>query len=171
GHLNNVDYGADELLIGNSSSLLDFEMYSDNFNATLTLFPEGSALPIYVGAHINNMDLRYQNLYAIIRDANIIINNMVESTTQEDRNVLGTAYAMRGVVYFTLLREYCEPFQSNDQLGLPLVTEFDMEERPLRSNYGATAKQIESDLKTAIDLKVDDEIFRFTEDATKAYLT
>src|SRR5690606_28982595 len=170
GHLNNVDYGTDELLIGNSSSVLDFEMYSDNFNATLTFLPEGGGLPIFVGSHINNMQLRYQNLYAIIRDANIIIDNMAESESREDRNVLGTAYAMRGVTYFTLLREYCEPFNSNDQLGLPLVVNFDMEERPLRSSYGATAAQIESDLKKAVELKVDDEIFRLTENATKAYL-
>src|SRR5690606_13433057 len=104
GHLNNVDYGSDELLIGNSSSVLDFEMFSDNFNATLTIFPAGRSLPIYVGSEINDMKTRYQNLYAIIRDANIIINNMAESGSQKDRNVLGTAYAMRGITYFTLLR-------------------------------------------------------------------
>src|SRR5690606_3241462 len=145
------------------------ELFSDNFNATLTT-PAASTLPIYIGSRINSLHARYEKLYAVIRDANIIINNMAEGGTEEERSVLGTAYAMRGISYYLLLRDYCEPFQSNDQLGVPLVTQFDMEERPLRSNYGVISNQVESDLKKSLELKVTDEIYRFTEDVTKAYL-
>src|SRR5690606_14554420 len=114
---------------------------------------------------------RYANLYAYVRDANIILNNMPESDSEEGRKVLGTAYAMRAISNFNLLRDFCEPYLSDDQLGLPLVKDFDMEERPLRSTYRQTVSLIESDLKKAIAMGVNDDIFRLKEDVAKFYLT
>src|SRR5690606_29505355 len=74
-HINSIDYGMSEALIGNSSDVFDFELFSDNFNATLTL-PGGGTLPIYIGSRIGSLHTKYERLYAVIRDANIIINNM-----------------------------------------------------------------------------------------------
>ncbi len=109
-------------------------------------------------------------MYAAIRDCNIIIGNLKTETNTEDKNVLGTAYAIRAISYFSLLRDYCEPFQRNDQLGLALVTEFNMEEKPLRSTYQEAVNLIEQDLKKAISFQVKDNLFRFTEDVSRAYL-
>lgn len=168
-HLNAVDYGEDQPLLENSGELLGMETITDNFAVALTQ-PVGATLPRFVGSLLNNKQSRYERLYAVIRDANIIINNMKDVVGHEDRNVMGTAYALRAIAYYHLLREYCEPYQSDSQLGVPIVRDFDMEERPLRATYGQTIAVIESDFKSALSYKVSDEIYRYTEDVTKAYM-
>lgn len=39
--LNDIDYGTDRIIIGNSRSVLDYESYADNLDASLTIYPEG----------------------------------------------------------------------------------------------------------------------------------
>ena len=168
--LNEIDYGLDETTVGNITTMAGFEYYADNLDANLTIYPGGNSIPIYVGSQLNNQQTRYAQIYARIRDCNIIIGNLKTDTNPEDKKVLGTAYAIRGISYYNLLREYAEPFQRNDQLGLPLVMEFNMEEKPLRSTYAETVNLIEQDLKKAITYQVDDQLFRFTEDVAHAYL-
>mgnify|MGYP000405274516 FL=1 len=93
----------------------------------------GNLLPLYAGSNINNKDIIYRDLYATIRDCNIVIGYINEDGTTLSRDVLGTAYALRGACYFRLLREFCEPCHNNlDGLGVPIVTEFDMEAKPVR---------------------------------------
>lgn len=170
--LQEIDYGnSGEPVIGNSNDMLDIEAYSDNLDGNLTIYPGGNNLPVYVGAALNSKQTRYANLYARIRDCNIVIDNLKSEDLEENRNILGTAYAIRGVSYYALLREFCEPYQRNDQLGLPLVTRFDMEEQPLRSTYLQTVNQIEQDLNKSISFHVKDELYRFTEEVSHAYLS
>lgn len=169
--LNEIDYAhLSEPLLGNISNMTDIEYFSDNLDANLNIFPGGSNLPVYIGKKLNAQQTRYSNLYQRIRDCNIIIDNLKTEDNEESKNVLGTAYAIRGVAYFLLLREFCEPYQRDDQLGVPLVTHFDMEEKPLRSTYGQTVHQIEQDLNKSISFHVSDKLFRFTEDVSRAYL-
>jgi len=168
--LNEIDYASDDVMIGNASTIMEFECYTDNLDANLTSYPAGNTMPIYAGTRINNQQSRYEKLYQRIRDCNIIINNFNTQVTEEDKSVLGTAYAMRAVAYYHLLREFCEPFESVSQPGLPLVIEFDMESRPLRSNYGQTMEFIERDFVKAIGFNVKADIYRYTVDVTKAYL-
>lgn len=168
-HLNSVDYGEDHPLLENANELLNMEVITDNFSVPLTL-SSGTVLPKYVGSLLNNKQTRYERLYEVIRDANIIINNMKEVIGSEDKNVMGTAYAVRAIAYYHLLREYCEPYETDGQLGLPIVQEFDMEERPMRSTYGQTKAFILADFEKALSYKVSDEIYRYTEDVTQAYL-
>ena len=127
-------------------------------------------MPKYIGSILNNKQSRYERLYEVVRDANIIINNMPSTTSVEERNVMGTAYALRAIAYYQLLREYCEPFENEDQLGLSIIRDFDMEERPIRSSYGLTMRYIEDDFNKALSYNVDQEIYRFTHDVIKAYL-
>lgn len=169
--LNQIDYGnAMEPVIGNISAVANLEYFADNLDANLTIFPGGNNSSVYVGARLNEQQSRYSLLYASIRDCNIIIDNLKTEENEESKTVLGTAYAMRGISYYLLLREFCEPYQRDDQLGLQLVNTFDMEEKPLRSTYGQTINQIEQDLNKSISYHVKDELFRFTEDVTRAYL-
>ncbi len=167
-HLNNLDYGMTSPLLDNSSDLIDIESITDNFALSLTT-PAGTVLPKYVGSLINLKQSRYERLYSVIRDANIIINNMLSVSSPEERSVMGTAYAMRAIAYYQLLREYCEPYDSDSQLGVPIVRDFDMEERPVRSTYGQSIAFISDDFEKALSFKVSDEIYRYTEDVVKAY--
>lgn len=55
-------------------------------------------------------------------------------------------------------------------MGLPIVSTFDMEAKPVRSDLKTTAKFIEEDLKKAITYNVQEGMYRFTADVAKAYL-
>ena len=96
---------------------------------------------------------------------------MKEQDTRLGRDVLGTAHAIRGICYYNLLRDFCEPAVGNLQgHGLPLVTVFDMEARPVRSTIEKTAELIESDFKLAMDYDIQDPMCRFNSDIMEGYL-
>ncbi|MDR2282214.1 MAG: RagB/SusD family nutrient uptake outer membrane protein [Sphingobacterium sp.] len=167
-HLNDIDYGNIETLLDNPDALLDIEVITDNFSLPLSL-SGGRNLPKYIGSSLNDKQVRYEKIYAVIRDANIIVDNMKSVANQGDKNVLGTAHALRAVAYYQLLKEYCEPYTTDDQAGLPIVRSFDMEERPLRSSYGQTVAFIADEFEKALTYDVKDDIYRYTADVVKAY--
>lgn len=168
--LEDIDYG-EEVIIGNISSVTDLESYADDLETNLTSYPLGNYIALYVGSHLSLKQRRYSDLYAVIRDCNIIIDNLKEKDTRLGKDVLGTAHALRGICYYNLLRDFCEPPVGNLQgLGVPLVKEFDMEGRPLRSTIAQTKSLIESDFKTAISYDIQDPMYRFDTDIIEGYL-
>ena len=168
--LEDIDYG-EEVLIGNGGLAVDIECYSDNLEANLTIYPSGNFMALYIGAHLSNKQSLYSSLYRVIRDCNIVIDNLEERDTRLGKDVLGTAYALRGICYYNLLRNFSEPAVNNmEGHGLPLVTSFDMEARPKRSTIAQTFAQAESDFKAAIDYNIEDEIYRFNNDNLSAFL-
>ena len=168
--LEQIDYG-EPVLIGYPSSVVDIECYSDNFETNLTSYPSGNFMALYIGSHLSSKQDLYSDLYEIIRDCNIVIDNLEERDTRMGKDVLGTAYALRGVCYYNLLRNFCEPPVGNlSGHGVPLVTRFDMEERPIRSSIEKTMFQAESDMKKAISYSIEDKIYRFNSDIMDGYL-
>lgn len=169
--LNTIDYGEPNI-IGDMGTAADYACFSDNLETNLTQYPAGRVLPTYVGDRLLNKQFSYVKLYETIRTANIIIGNLKEDNTTEVKDVLGTAHALRGVSYYQLLRQFCEPYgtETVNELGVPLVTEFNMEEKPIRSSRKETFAQIEKDLKVAIEYNISDEIYRFNNDVLKGYL-
>lgn len=172
-HLDEIDQGSDSYIFGNSTWMLDLECYSDNLEASLTKYPDGNTLPLYVGSWLNNSRNTYRGIYSTIRDCNIVIHELEERDSEMGKAVLATAYAMRGACYFTLMRLFCDPYDpaiAERQLGLSLIEEFDMENRPARSNLCQTAAFIENDLLEAIRYNQQEAIYRYTADVAKAYL-
>lgn len=169
--IEDIDYGED-VIIGQVGSIVDLECYADNLATNLTSYPSGNQLQLYVGSYLSNKQTRYENLYEHIRTCNIIIDNLEERDSREGKDVLGTAYVIRGICYYNLLRDFCQPASAGTSSvpGMPLVTEFDMEARPTRSSYMQTAELIESDLLKAIDYDIQDPIYRFDSDTAKGYL-
>lgn len=176
--LNSVDYGNSSLISPNSR-LLSYECFADNLDMNVEAkSSDGSSIPnslstVYVGSELKSNTSKYTNFYEIIRDCNIIIENLRDDETRFTKNVLGTAYTIRAVAYLQLVKDFCDPVdksQMDNQLGVPLVYSFDMEERPLRSSLSASIVRIEEDLNKALSFQVNDEIYRFTADVTRAYL-
>ncbi|WP_418991375.1 RagB/SusD family nutrient uptake outer membrane protein [Alistipes sp.] len=169
--LNKIDYGEEDI-VGNVSSVMEYECFADNLEANLTSYPEGNKLLLYVGSNLSMQQQVYQSLYSTIRDCNITIGELKERDTRLGRDVLGTAYALRGVCYYELMRRFCPAYDpsAGEQLGLPLVTEFDMEAKPLRSTLAQTADRVIEDLKKAVEYDIQDEIYRFDNDVAKGYL-
>ena len=168
--LEDIDYGED-IIIGNVDLAADVELYSDNLEANLTSYPAGNHIALYIGIHLSNKHFLYEDLYEIIKDCNIIIDNLEERDTRLGKDVLGTAFAIRGICYYQLLRNFCEPPVGNKQgYGVPLVTRFDMEARPIRSTIAQTIAQAESDMKEAISYDIEDKMYRFNNDVMEGFL-
>ena len=170
-HLNEIDFG-EEVIVGNISSVMDLECYSDNLESILTQYPSGNYIPLYIGDNLSGKQTRYENIYEVIRDCNLVIGYLEERDSRLGQDVLGTAYAMRGVCYYNLLKDFCEPWDGNasGKLGVPLVTEFDMEAQPVRSSFSETVARADEDLKTAISYNIEDPVFRFNSDVAEGYL-
>ena len=170
-HLNEIDMG-EEVIVGNINSVMDLECYADNLESILTQYPAGAFIPLYIGSHLSNKQNLYEDLYEVIRDCNLVIGYIKERDSQLGRDVLGTAYALRGVCYYNLLRDFCEPYDGSveGKLGVPLVTEFDMEAKPIRSSFSEVVGRVDEDLRTAISYDIQDPVFRFNSDVAKGYL-
>lgn len=172
-HLNNIDEGQDAYLMGNSSMLLTWDAEcGDDFENCLTT-GGGSQLKVYVGNVSNSMSNAYSALYEVIRDCNLVLGEMQEDGTELSGKVRATAYALRAVSYYQLLRLFCEPPRAGGmggQLGVPIVTTFDMEEKPLRSSMQQTVDRIEQDLQAALAYGLQDDVYRFTAEVCKGYL-
>lgn len=147
------------------------ECWMDNLETNLTTYPTGNYLSYYVGTNCGK-GTEYKHCYATISRCNIVMSEMEEDRdTQEGKDILGTAYALRGIAYYQLLRLFCPPVGSDDeQLGVPIVTEFDMEARPVRSTIQETISQAESDMLKAIDYNIQNELYRFNNDVIKGFL-
>lgn len=173
-HLNEIDEGYDEAILGNPMEKFELECFGDNMENSLTRNVTGmGAIPKYVGDRLNSFRTEYRGLYSLIRNCNLVIHEMKESDTDLAKSCYATAYAMRGVAYYNLMRLFCEPYnkeKAEEQLGLSIVTRFDMEARPKRSSLKEVATLIEEDFKKAISYHSKSEIYRYTEDVVKAYL-
>lgn len=156
---------------GNAKEAQRFETYADNFDAAKTQYPAGNQLSMYVGDELNIKPQLYEKLYQTISKTNMVIDNIKDDGSQLAKDVLGTAYAMRGYCYYQLLRQFAVAFgPKSNGIGLPLVTTFDMEERPIRSSAQATAELIESDLKKAISYDIQSPVYRFNSDVANGLL-
>lgn len=173
--LNEIDQGDSNEIIPNFSTTSTYDAtYADDFEVCLT-GSGGSMLSNYIGNAITygHFDSKYNGLYATIRDCNIIMDEIVERESDEAQKVIATSLAIRGVAYYELLKGFCDvpkPGNYSNQLGVPLVIHFDMEEVPLRSNMQQTIEQIENDLKSSIAMDMTDPLYRFTSDVCKGYL-
>lgn len=156
-------------VVGGYGMTSTYESIADNMEVNLS--SRDTRLNAYIGPLLNGMQSTYANLYAQIRNANIILDNFENDGTQEATDIIGFSYALRGVCYYQLMRLFCAPPLATDgHLGVPIVTEFNMEAKPLRSGMQQTIAQIESDLKTAIAYNIQEPMYLFNNDVLNGYL-
>ena len=93
-HLDEIDYG-EEVVMGDGLEMADLECYADNLAANLTQYPGGNYISLYIGEQLSAKQTLYTNLYAVIRDCNIIIGYLEDRSSRLGMDVLGTAYALR----------------------------------------------------------------------------
>ena len=151
-----------------TTDIIDCEAISDNLDASIYLGQE--IIPFYVGQRLNQSI--YSKLYQNIRNCNIILDGLANNQTEYGFKVKSAAHAIRGVCYFELLKYYC-PAPSGGvlpKMGMPIVSEFNMEARPIRSSYENTVEFICNDFNTSLSLfNLEDEVYMFTKDVVKAY--
>lgn len=164
-----IEGGYDEYVIGNMDVISRREGCSDDLDANIK---KGEITP-YAGEVINARQSDYRETFEIIRDCNIVIENLEGRTTTLASDVLAAAYAMKGICYFNLIRDFCEAWDAEkaaEQLGLPIVDKFDIKAIPVRSSLASTVEYTENLLNRSLAKKMSDGRFFFTEYVVKAYL-
>ena len=166
-HIREIEGGGDEYILGNMERLLTFEGFADDLDANIRV---GTNLPSYAGEKINSMQLRYSYFWPVVKDCNIVIEHLSDRETETARQTLAAAYAIKGIVYYNMLREYCEPWDNAaSQKGLPVVDRFDIRERPVRSSLQETYEYTLGLFDKALALNPEGGLYYFSEPVIKAY--
>ena len=79
---------------------------------------------------------------------------------------------MKGICYYNLMRDFCDAWDASDaeeQLGMPLIDEFDILDMSVRASLAQTARYTENLLNKSLSKKMSDGKFFFTEYIVKAY--
>ena len=103
----------------------------------------------------------WQEMFQEINALNAIINAEVDlpATVQADVNhIVGEAYAMRGQVYFDMVRMFAQHYtftSDASHLGVPIVLEFDQFNEPSRNSVAEVYAQVISDMQQALTLITD----------------
>lgn len=111
-------------------------------------------LSFYVATNADIGSL-WNSLYRIIANANIVLASEGKiaddlNTSIKPENYFAQAYAVRAMAYLQLASFFCDNYgESNQQLGLPLVDQFDIQIKKGRSTVPQTYDFILADLTKA----------------------
>lgn len=158
--------------MGSAVYVFEWEYITDNLDANINL-SETSNIPLYIGSQINTKQDYYAKLYSIIKDCNILIEEMSKRSSAMAKDMVAASYALKGVCYYNLLRSFCEPYDpdaASSQLGLSLVDKFDIEVYQQRSNLRDSGQYVVDLLERSLQYEMTEEKYLFTPDVVKAYL-
>ena len=167
--IKDIEGGGDPYVLGNMETVALFEGCADDLDANIRV---GDGLVSYAGETINTRMSDYRSCFEIIRDCNIVIGNLEGRSTPTARGALGAAYAMKGILYYNLLREFAGPYNPEDASstpGIPIVEQFDIDDMPVRASLKETAEYSRDLLGKAIPLTSGDRLWFFTTTLVKAY--
>ena len=136
--LNNLESGTYDQILNNGELIAKYEAYADDLNANITI----GNLPIYAGTEFNKNYGIYKDLYAIIKDCNIIIEAMSGFSSDHSKQLAAAATGIKGACYYNLMRNYCkayDPATAENELGLIIMDKFDLAQTPARSDLKFTA--------------------------------
>lgn len=103
----------------------------------------------------------WATMYSTINSANAIINSTVSVPTAvqaKKDHIVGEAYALRGQIFFDLVRLYAQHYtftSGGSHPGIPLVLSFDITNEPSRATVKEVYDQIISDMTKAISMMSD----------------
>lgn len=164
--LRDIEGGEDEFVIGNMDVIARTEGYADNLDANI----KAGTLILYSGEDINTMQSKYEDAWKIVRDCNIVIENLNGRDTDIARGCVSAAYAMKGIVYYNLIRNYCQPWDEAEDLpGIPEVDNFDINAKPSRGTLKETYSYTMGLLDKALSYNPEDKTYIFTTYIIKAY--
>lgn len=118
---------------------------------------------IFYAEHVVNLtdvnaEATWTEMYQSINALNNIINANVEvpaSVKAEQDHIIGEAYALRGLVYFDIVRFFGQHYTFTADAshpGVPIILTFDPTNKPARNTVNEVYDQAISDMNTAIAL-------------------
>lgn len=167
--LRDIEGGGDEYVIGNMDALKFLEGCADNLDANIRT---SANLTFFAGEEIDSRQRAYEESWKVVRDCNIVTENMKDRGTDIARGALSAAYSMKGIVYYNLLREFCQPWSDTmaDELpGIPIVDKFGINDKPARGTIRQTYDYAKAQFEAALALNPTDPKYVFTEWIIKAY--
>ena len=170
-HLRDIEGGGDEYVIGNMDAIKHLEGCADNLDANLRT---SANLTFFAGEEIDSRQRVYEESWEVVRDCNIVIENMKDRTSDIARGALSAAYSMKGIVYYNLLREFCQPWsdsKAGELPGIPIVDRFNINDKPTRGTIRQTYDYTKAQFEAALALTPTDPKYIFTEWIIKAYET
>jgi len=168
-HLRDIEGGGDEYVIGNMDAIKHLEGCADNLDANLRT---SANLTFFAGEEIDSRQRVYEESWEVVRDCNIVIENMKDRTSDIARGALSAAYSMKGIVYYNLLREFCQPWsdsKAGELPGIPIVDRFNINDKPTRGTIRQTYDYTKAQFEAALALNPTDPKYIFTEWIIKAY--
>ncbi len=168
-HLRDIEGGGDEYVIGNMDALKFLEGCADNLDANIRT---SANLTFFAGEEIDSRQIAYEESWKVVRDCNIVIENLKGRNTDMARSALSAAYSMKGIVYYNLLREFCQPWsdsKAGELPGIPVVDKFGIGDKPARGTIRQTYDYALTQFEAALALKPTDPKYVFTEWIIKAY--
>ena len=168
--IKDIEGGGDPYVLGNMETVALFEGCADDLDANIRV---GSGLVSYAGETINSRMSDYRSCFEIIRDCNIVIGNLEGRTSATAKGALGAAYAIKGILYYNLLREFAGPYNPEEASrvpGIPIVEKFEIDRMPGRATLQETAEYARDLLQKALPLTGEDRLWFFTTPLVKAYL-
>ncbi len=95
----------------------------------------------------------WSNAYSAIKNANVIINSGLAVSNDNISQLYSEAYAIRGMIYFDLCRNFALPYANNpDGPGVPIILTFDKSLKPARNTVKEVYLQAIADLNKAYGL-------------------
>ncbi|WP_316789710.1 RagB/SusD family nutrient uptake outer membrane protein [Pedobacter frigoris] len=112
------------------------------------------------GFYNGELSQDWESAYKRVLNANVILNGIekikpMNSAQQNWNNVKGSALFFRAFDFFNLAQGYCVNYNfasANQELGLPLKLDYDVNVKLKRNTLQQTYDQIIKDLETAVDL-------------------
>lgn len=110
---------------------------------------------------ITTNNTEYRGIWFDAYKAILRINSVINVSLPTDENVRqmkGEAYALRALMYFTLVRTFARPFTDNPSMpGVPLVLSYNPSARPARNSIREIYDQINADLDSAEEMIVSEK--------------
>ena len=167
--LREIEGGGDEYVIGNMDALKHLEGCADDLDANIKT---SASLTFFAGEEITARQRAYEDSWEIVRDCNIVIENLTGRDSDIARGSLSAAYAMKGIIYYNLIREFCQPWNDTDAdelPGIPLVDRFSISDKPSRGTLRQSYDYARAQFESALALDPTDPKYIFTTWIVKAY--
>lgn len=167
--LRDIEGGGDEYVIGNMDALKHLEGCADDLDANIK---SSSSLTFYAGEEITARQRAYEDSWEIVRDCNIVIENLSGKDSDVAKGALSAAYSMKGIIYYNLMREFCQSWTDNDAdelPGIPVVDRFSISDKPTRGTLRQTYDYARAQFEAALALDPTDPKYVFTKWIVKGY--
>lgn len=113
-HLNNIESSSSDKILGTFTDVLRLECFSDNLNASLST-SSSSYTPVYVGSYVSSAMYRFNNLFQVVRDVNVVLDNIEETDSELSKKIIAVSYTLRAILYYNMMRDYVSLMINNGQ--------------------------------------------------------